>query len=148
VIARLEERVSAAGRISFNDAFGGEENRGMLIAMFLALLELVKRQAFRVEQEGEFADIWLTYVPESERVVPEEPEPVEEGISANEPLSQDGDDDDEEWGDEDDFSDLPDVPDMDSIPAPSPPGADEAQWDKEDLDDLGKLDSEPGEANS
>ena len=140
VIARLEERARAAGRISFIDAFGGEKDRGVLIAMFLALLELVKRQALSIEQEGEFADIWLTYVPESERVVYEETEPVEA-----EPSSVDEDEDEEEWDDVDldDLDDIPDVPEADVAPDASPLGSDEAQWDEEDIADIGKLDAQP-----
>ncbi len=59
---RLEACVRAAGRIMFSRVFEGKADRLLLIGMFLALLELVRRQVIRAEQESAFGEIWLTYV--------------------------------------------------------------------------------------
>ena len=66
----------AAGRISFFRVFEGESSRTILVGMFLALLQLVKAQVIRVEQEEAFGDIELRYVPEEERREPWEEPPV------------------------------------------------------------------------
>jgi len=65
--ARLEARASRAGKLRFSDVFEGGRDRGFLIGMFLALLELVRLRVLRVEQEGLFGEIWLMYVPPNER---------------------------------------------------------------------------------
>ena len=108
IIERLEARVRASARISFLDAFEGETSRAILVGMFLALLELVKRQVVRVEQEEAFGEIWLTYVPEEERPKDEQ-EPRTEAPSDAPPedLAEAAD-----WAPEDVAADLPDVPEV------------------------------------
>jgi len=71
----LEEAVRAAGRTTFASVFQGQASRVRLIGMFIALLELVRQQAIRVEQEAPFGEIWLTYVPLEERAK-EDPAPA------------------------------------------------------------------------
>ncbi len=57
MMARLSERISQASRFSFRDFHGvtealTRENKVSIIVGFLAMLELVKRGAIRVSQEG------------------------------------------------------------------------------------------------
>jgi segregation and condensation protein A len=57
MIERLSERVAKAGRMSFRDFHGNRgalthEKKVSIIVGFLAMLELVKRGAIRVSQEG------------------------------------------------------------------------------------------------
>jgi len=115
---RLETRVREAGRMAFADLFEGEWNRSVLVGMFLALLELVKQQVLRVEQESIFGEIVLAYVPEEERVV------YEESPSAEEPPPEESDQPpllvEDAWDEESLDMDLPDVPD---VPEDVPPAA-------------------------
>ena len=104
----LEARLRAAGRISFFALFEGPPDRARMIGLFLALLELVRLQVLRVEQDAPFAEIWLTYVPEDERPVFEEPEPVPEEQA---PLEAPPDEDDYAWPADDEDTDTFDVPD-------------------------------------
>ena len=123
---RLEARAKEAGRIAFADLFEGEWNRAVLVGMFLALLELVKQQVLRVEQEQVFGEILLAYVPEEERVVYEDPPPAEEPPPEEaDPPDQSPLPVEEAWDEESLDMDLPDIPDVpdDDPPAPdsSPP---------------------------
>jgi len=86
--ADLEREVRAAGRMSFLQAFDGRPNRSILIGVFLALLELVRRQVIHIEQEQPFGEIWLTYVPEEERTTFAEPEPPPETIEPGPEMSE------------------------------------------------------------
>ena len=113
--SELERRVRSVGRMSFTEAFGGLPDRGVLVGMFLALLELVRQQVLRVEQEMSFGEIWLTYVPEEERPVFEETEAlVQAKPDVDEPLPADGEEDAADQWSTEDFSDmdLPEVPDV------------------------------------
>lgn len=73
--AQLENLLKTAGRAPFSTLFEGRMTRIRLVGTFIALLELVKRQILRVEQEQSFGEIWINYVPEEERVLiePEAP---------------------------------------------------------------------------
>ena len=77
--SELEETVRAAGRLTFAGVFQGQVTRLRLIGTFIALLELVKQQALRVEQEAAFGEIWLTFVPPEERVQAAAPLPIRTG---------------------------------------------------------------------
>jgi segregation and condensation protein A len=134
----LEETVRAAGRLTFAAVFQGQVTRLRLIGTFIALLELVKQQAIRVEQPEAFGEIWLTYVPPEERVqaaplptelMPEFPAP-QAPAETEEPA-------DDEWPQEDSGIVLPDVPSVDELPAPAPAPAsdDPEEQDEEDEDD-------------
>jgi len=121
---RLEGRAREAGRIAFADVFQGEWNRSVLVGMFLALLELVKQQVLRVEQESIFGEIVLAYVPEDERVVIEEPPASEEPPpeeSDQPPLPVE-----DAWDEESLDMDLPDVPDVSDVPDDLSPAPDSA----------------------
>lgn len=60
---RMEEIMgmlsSSGGRKNFNDLFP-EMERGHIVVTFLAILELMKRKEVSVEQEGNFADIFIS----------------------------------------------------------------------------------------
>ena len=64
---RLVARVENAGRVRFHDIFRGRRDRATLIGMFLALLELCRLLVARAEQAEADGDIWIVFVPESER---------------------------------------------------------------------------------
>jgi segregation and condensation protein A len=154
VKAEIEARLRTAGRVSFFKVFEGRLTRARLVAMFLALLELVKQQAVRAEQAETFGDIELVYIPPEERVADTEPPPAPAETAPSEapdtapagvvPESQE----DEEWPEEDtgiklpDVADIPDVPDSALPPATGAPDEgsgkdDEAapEDDEEELDD-------------
>lgn len=57
---RLKERVTVAMRSTFNEFAGvGREEKVHVVVSFLALLELVKKGALRVEQHAPYADITM-----------------------------------------------------------------------------------------
>lgn len=55
----IVQRLEVDGPLRFRDLFGGAPSRRRLVATFLALLELVKRQAVRARQEEDGAEIVL-----------------------------------------------------------------------------------------
>jgi segregation and condensation protein A len=57
---RILERLSRTPRLSFLEVFDPPRQRGRLIGLFMALLELIKANRINVEQEAPFAEIWLT----------------------------------------------------------------------------------------
>jgi segregation and condensation protein A len=50
------------GRLEFQELFAEDSSRGLIIATFLGLLEMVKNQVIIAEQEGRFGPIWLRLV--------------------------------------------------------------------------------------
>lgn len=57
---RLSERITRAARTSFKEFSGhGKEERHNVVVSFLAMLELVKQGALRVEQSERFSDILM-----------------------------------------------------------------------------------------
>ncbi len=58
-VRELLGRLSAAGKLAFREAFEGAHSRPHLVGYFLALLELVRRQALVVEQPEPFGEIYL-----------------------------------------------------------------------------------------
>jgi segregation and condensation protein A len=52
-------RLAASNRLGFREMFAGRPSRGELVVTFLAMLELVKMRLVKLEQVGEFSDIWL-----------------------------------------------------------------------------------------
>jgi len=62
-------------RLPFSTVFEREQERVIIIGMFLAVLEAAKRGALKVEQVQDGGDIFLAFVPEEERIKPEEPSP-------------------------------------------------------------------------
>jgi len=60
-------RLAASRRLSFREIFSNRPTRSELVVTFLALLELVKMRMVKVDQAGEFSEIWLSLaVPEEE----------------------------------------------------------------------------------
>lgn len=58
-VPRILGAIEAAGRIEFGALFEGLDDRSVIIATFVALLELVRRRAVRAWQETRFGPIWL-----------------------------------------------------------------------------------------
>jgi segregation and condensation protein A len=110
----LEAAVRAGGRMAFRDAFEGQADRARLIGMFLALLELIRRQVIRVEQQETFGEIFLAYAPEHQRPAPDASPADSHAQDA--PPEQDEDPlaEPHELPDEDAPITLPDVPDIDA----------------------------------
>lgn len=146
VKAEIEARLRTAGRVSFFKVFEGRLTRARLVAMFLALLELVKQQAVRAEQAEVFGDIELVYVPPEERVVePEKPAAPAETTPTEEPDAAPvgavaEKEEDEEWPEGDtgitlpDVADIPDVAGPD-VPAPTGEPDSDADGDEDEFDD-------------
>ncbi len=58
-VALIERRLDLEGPLRFRDLFAGTPGRARMVATFLALLELIKRQAVRARQEDLCGDILL-----------------------------------------------------------------------------------------
>ena len=117
--SELERRLRTAGRITFFDAFEEHESRPMLVGMFFAVLELARLQVLRVEQEENFGEIWLTYVPPEERETAPAAHEDHESDGLNDAADKnaghdeptwDGEEEDEDEDEDEDWSDLPEVP--------------------------------------
>lgn len=63
-VRSMIHRLKDAGRLEFQDLFGDEAPRGLVIATFLGLLELVKNGVIAAEQEGRCGPIWVRLVDE------------------------------------------------------------------------------------
>ena len=57
--ALLQEK----GRVPFTEVFTPPHNRGRLLGLFLAILELIKARRIHAEQPDLFTDIWLVLAP-------------------------------------------------------------------------------------
>ena len=57
---RVLAAVRAAGRLTLRDLFTPPHTKARLIGLFLAILELVKRQSVRLELADPFAELWVT----------------------------------------------------------------------------------------
>lgn len=58
-MGRIHTRLLAAGRLSFRELFDPTMHKSTLIGIFLAILELVRHDHIRVEQNELFGDIWI-----------------------------------------------------------------------------------------
>ncbi|MEX0716815.1 MAG: segregation/condensation protein A [Planctomycetaceae bacterium] len=58
-VARIAARVRAEGRMPFSAFFDGTNRRGRIVAIFLAVLELLRHHAFRAEQPVDGGEIWV-----------------------------------------------------------------------------------------
>ena len=63
---RIAELLRERGRLAFRDLFTPPVNRGRLLGLFLALLELIKGNRVQAEQPELFGDIWLVLVAPAE----------------------------------------------------------------------------------
>jgi segregation and condensation protein A len=73
---RILERLAREPRVSFADVFDPPHNRGRLIGLFMALLELIKANLISAEQGVPFAEIRLKLLPAadaSDAIRPTEP---------------------------------------------------------------------------
>jgi segregation and condensation protein A len=61
-VRSMFHRLKEAGRMEFQDLFDVEAPRGLIIATFLGLLEMVKNGIIAAEQEGRFGPIWVRLV--------------------------------------------------------------------------------------
>lgn len=139
----LEERLRQQGRANFFSLFEGESSRVRIVGTFLALLELVKQQALRIEQEETFGDIFITFIPPEQRVIVETPREPEPPQPEPQPEAEPQEPYDGEWPDEE--LAIPDVPDVegDAKTSPStgkdeekkPQGDDEDEEEYDDDDD-------------
>jgi len=56
---QIGDRVCSEGRVAFTSLFTNTTLRSKIIGMFLAILELLRHQAFRAEQSSEYGEIWI-----------------------------------------------------------------------------------------
>ena len=56
---QVAKRVRAERRVAFTSLFDKTTLRSKIVGIFLAILELLRRQHFRAEQEEEFNEIWI-----------------------------------------------------------------------------------------
>lgn len=58
-MARIEEQLAKSGRLRFTEIFVPPLNRGRLLGLFLAILELIKSGKIEAEQGDAFGEIWV-----------------------------------------------------------------------------------------
>jgi segregation and condensation protein A len=58
-IERVAERVRREGRVPFTALFDAATKRGVIVGLFLAILELLRHHAFRAEQPIDYGEIWI-----------------------------------------------------------------------------------------
>ncbi len=58
-MARIEEQLTREGRLPFTQVFTPPLNRGRLLGLFLAILELIKGGNILAEQDDLFGQIWI-----------------------------------------------------------------------------------------
>jgi segregation and condensation protein A len=56
---RIHERLAADGRAAFSEMFAAGMHKSTMIAVFLAILELVRHHSVTAEQERDFGEIWI-----------------------------------------------------------------------------------------
>lgn len=62
-MARIEDLLAQSGRLPFAQVFTPPLNRGRLLGIFLAILELIKTGKIQAEQEDLFGEIWIAPAP-------------------------------------------------------------------------------------
>lgn len=60
LVERIGERVRREGRVAFSDCFEGLRERGRIVGVFLAVLELLRHHGYRAEQSADFGEIWIS----------------------------------------------------------------------------------------
>ena len=62
-VAELVEQIGAqvreVGQVAFSDCFQGVHDRGRIVGVFLAILELVRHHGFRAHQPHDGGEIWI-----------------------------------------------------------------------------------------
>ena len=93
--AEIMDRLRRDGNMPFSRIFAGRTNRGELIGLFLAILELARRRSIVLEQQRPFAEIHIFINPEAPPDG-EQDTPAPPGQYVGEsPPPQDRDDDDD-----------------------------------------------------
>lgn len=59
LVVQIGDRVRTEGRVAFSDCFAGLNDRGRIVGVFLAILELVRHHGFRAEQPNDYGEIWI-----------------------------------------------------------------------------------------
>lgn len=59
LVIQIGDRVRREGRVVFSDCFNGLNDRGRIVGVFLAILELVRHHGFRAEQPNDYGEIWI-----------------------------------------------------------------------------------------
>jgi segregation and condensation protein A len=65
-IGAITETLEFQGATTFQAIFAGRTDRSEVVGLFLALLELIRRQRIRAEQDRSFGTIYLFPITESE----------------------------------------------------------------------------------
>ncbi len=60
---QIVQRLEQEGRLAFSALFTPPCNRGRLVGLFLAVLELAKSRTILTEQANPFGDIWVSLRP-------------------------------------------------------------------------------------
>ncbi len=58
-IERVADRVRREGRVAFGALFDSATKRGVIVGLFLAILELLRHHSFRAEQPIDYGEIWI-----------------------------------------------------------------------------------------
>ncbi|MEP3478881.1 MAG: segregation/condensation protein A [Fuerstiella sp.] len=56
---RIRKRIELEGRAAFSSFFDGEKFQSRIVGIFQAILELIRHESYRAEQESVFSDIWV-----------------------------------------------------------------------------------------
>lgn len=56
---RIRKRIEQEGRAAFSSFFDGEKFQSRIVGIFQAILELIRHESYRAEQESVFSDIWV-----------------------------------------------------------------------------------------
>ncbi|MBA3312326.1 MAG: segregation/condensation protein A [Planctomycetota bacterium] len=59
LVGRVGERVRREGRVAFTECFEGIRERGRIVGVFLAVLELLRHHGFRADQPADYGEIWI-----------------------------------------------------------------------------------------
>lgn len=59
LVEEIAARVEREGRVSFSDCFADIGDRGRIVGVFLAILELVRHHGFRARQPRDLGEIWI-----------------------------------------------------------------------------------------
>jgi segregation and condensation protein A len=68
---QIHERLSEHGRLAFSELFRPGMHKSTLVGIFLAILELVRHQHARTEQNEPFSEIWVLPAPTSVAPMPD-----------------------------------------------------------------------------
>ena len=66
-VQNITERLADGARRTFREMFTAGQPRDEMIVTFLAMLELVKMRLLKIEQAGEFSEIWLSLTDSTEQ---------------------------------------------------------------------------------